>query len=58
VGLQLTRPKLSEALERKPSKTGARQNSTRWLVQMGIKPHPSNQWILKGPYLRTANSSK
>jgi len=29
VGLQLTRPKLSEALERKPNKTGAGQNSTR-----------------------------
>jgi hypothetical protein len=29
VGLQLTRPKLSETLERKPNKTGASQNSTR-----------------------------
>jgi hypothetical protein len=28
VGLQLTRPKLSEALARKPNKTGAGQNST------------------------------
>lgn len=29
VGLHLRRPKLSEALERKPNKTGASQNSTR-----------------------------
>lgn len=29
VGLQLTRPKLSEVRERKPNKTGAGQSSTR-----------------------------
>jgi hypothetical protein len=29
VGLQLTRPKLSEVLERKPNKTGAGPNSIR-----------------------------
>jgi hypothetical protein len=24
---------------------------------MGKKPHQSNQWVLKGPYLRAVNSS-
>jgi hypothetical protein len=53
VGLQLTRPKISEALERKPRKTGAGQNRTQ-----GTKPHISKQWIPKGPDLRAVNLSK
>jgi hypothetical protein len=53
VGLQLTKPKLSEALERKSKKTRADQKSTRGLVRPGHKTSP-----LIGPDLRAVNLSK
>jgi len=58
VGLQLTRPKFSGALKKKPQKSVVGQSDTRVLCNWGTKPHPSKQWVLKEPDLWAVNLSK